>query len=325
MNTLNLYKNYIKIILVGPVPPPLGGVSVYLYRLSKLLDNSEMYNFIGGGIKVYFKLFAKIIFTKADAIQLNVVNIKIVAIVLFVKLFKKVDFVFVDHNDQLLVNKSKLDLWLLRLFFDRMVNVVVVGDHIKNNYMEHYITESPNKIIVENAFLPPPIEDKDSILSSYPPEYFSFVSNFPKILITSAFKLVVEKGVDLYGIDMTVELLNHLVNECNLTNVGLVVFVADEQYNLEYINALKSKIVDYRINNNVLFITGQRELWPAYLNATLSIRATFRDGYGVSVSESIYLGCTAIASNVCNRAEGTILFKNRNQVSLNECVLRCLN
>jgi len=290
-----------------------------------LLNNAEIYNFIGGGIAVYVKLLIKLIFTKAGAIQLNVVNLKIVGIVLFVKLFKKVDFFLVDHNDQLLVNRTTLALWLLRLFFKRMLNVVVVGEHIKNNYMEHCMTESPNKIIIENAFLPPPIEDKDSVLSTYPPSYFDFVSKFQKILITSAYRLVVEEQVDLYGVDMSIELLNYLINDCQLTDLGLVVFIADEKHNLHYLNILKSKIADYKMNQNVLFITGQRELWPAYLNATLSIRATFRDGYGVSVAESIYLGCDAVASDVCIRAKGAILFESRNQLNLNECVLRHLN
>ena len=53
-------SSYRKTLLVGPAPPPLGGVSVYLYRLNKLLNNSEHYHFIGGGIGNYIKLFFKL-------------------------------------------------------------------------------------------------------------------------------------------------------------------------------------------------------------------------------------------------------------------------
>jgi glycosyltransferase involved in cell wall biosynthesis len=44
----------------------------------------------------------------------------------------------------------------------------------------------------------------------------------------------------------------------------------------------------------------------------LFIRPTNTDGYGVSIAEVISLNKPAIASNVCKRPEGAILFENRN-------------
>ena len=59
------------------------------------------------------------------------------------------------------------------------------------------------------------------------------------------------------------------------------------------------------------FMTGQKEIWPLFKKTDLMIRPTYSDGYGISIAESLYFGCPAIASNVCLRPKGTILFKNR--------------
>ena len=40
-NYLNIYRKDDKILLVGVYPPPLGGVSVHIYRLLKLLKKNK--------------------------------------------------------------------------------------------------------------------------------------------------------------------------------------------------------------------------------------------------------------------------------------------
>ena len=40
------------------------------------------------------------------------------------------------------------------------------------------------------------------------------------------------------------------------------------------------------------------------------------DGYGITIQESLDLGVVPIASNVCKRPKGTILFENGNKTDL---------
>ena len=49
-----------------------------------------------------------------------------------------------------------------------------------------------------------------------------------------------------------------------------------------------------------------------FKRTNLMLRPTYIDGYGVSIEEAIFFGSPAIASDVCERPKGTILFKNRN-------------
>ena len=41
------------------------------------------------------------------------------------------------------------------------------------------------------------------------------------------------------------------------------------------------------------------------------VRPTCTDGFGVSIQEAITFGCPAVASDVCQRPTGTVVFKNR--------------
>ncbi|MDF9507906.1 glycosyltransferase, partial [Bacillus cereus] len=72
------------------------------------------------------------------------------------------------------------------------------------------------------------------------------------------------------------------------------------------------------------FLTGQKELWPLFKKSDIMIRPTYSDAYGISIEEAIYFNCRAIASNVCNRPEGTILFENRNINDLVFNIERCI-
>jgi len=46
--------------------------------------------------------------------------------------------------------------------------------------------------------------------------------------------------------------------------------------------------------------------------ADLFVRPTSTDSFGISVAEAISMGIPAIASDVCERAKGTITFQSRN-------------
>ena len=47
------------------------------------------------------------------------------------------------------------------------------------------------------------------------------------------------------------------------------------------------------------------------MKSDVFVRPTNTDGYGISIAEAIYFKVPAVASNVCSRPEGTILFRSR--------------
>jgi len=101
-------------------------------------------------------------------------------------------------------------------------------------------------------------------------------------------------------------------------DIGFIFVLADEQRNEKYINTMKELSSKLYIENNFYFLTGQKEMWPLFKESDLMVRPTYSDGYGISIAEALYFNSHAIASKVCDRPEGTILFENRNVEDLYE-------
>lgn len=297
-------------LIIGSFPPPLGGVSVHIYRLSRLVSNSTVFDTSVGGMWKYYKLFRNIMFGSFDVLHLHVLTLKIFVVVYFVRLFRKFEIITTDHNSRLFSEYSGLQRSLLRYFLGNVDYKLVVGGQIKESYLSNGVRRADDTI-VSNSFIIPPLGDEEEILASYPGEYSEFLKWHSPVITTSAYQIVFIDGVDLYGFDMCIDLMYHLKND--YPDTGLVLFLANEKMHAEYFKELKEKIEEYGLGGDILFVTGQRELWPMYKHMDLMVRPTYSDGFGVSVAEAIYLGCPALASDVCQRAVGTHLFRNRDQ------------
>ncbi len=150
-----------------------------------------------------------------------------------------------------------------------------------------------------------------------------FIHNRSPVLISNAGFIRFYDNVDLYGLDLCIELIYRLKR--TFPNIGFIYAIADENINKNYIENMKNKIREFKIKENFYFITGQKEIWPLYRKVDLMIRPTYRDGYGISIAEALYFNTPAIASDVCRRPSGTILFENRNLEDLYNKCMQILN
>lgn len=316
---INIEAIYIKggkILIVGPYPPQLGGISVFIYRLHKLMLNQGYqvtvfntalsYRFFGMKFLAFIMLVVK---QKHTVIHIHNFDFKRVIILFLLRPIKKYKIYFTDHNPFLFDNRNLLTTSFIRFYLFKLDKLIVVNDHVLSNYRAHK-AKLPKDCIIENAFLPPPVEDKEKILNSYPLELFTFLTNHSPIIIANAYQLKKVDGVDLYGLDMCLELVRKLNQD--YSNVGLVFCIADEKTNSQMLTDAVKFINDTGISRNVFFLTGQKEIWPLYEKAHLFVRPTYRDGYGISIDEALHFNCPAIASDVCKRNPNTLIFKNRN-------------
>lgn len=306
---LKIINKYESILIVGPYPPPLGGVSVYVKRLMSLTNNPKVIDTSIEGWLKFFKLFWALMFGRHEIVHVHVLTIKILTILFFMKFFKSFKVMLTDHNSRIFLDRSRFEVAWLKYFLGQSDYLVVVGGHIKKIYEDEGIKGKRQDIMVCDSFLPPCREEENFILATYPDSYFDFLNSHSSIILTNAYKLVFKDGVDLYGIDMCIELLKRLKKE--FTGIGLVIFLADCRSNSHYLEKLKFLIREFNLEKDVIFVTGQKELWPSFKKADLMVRPTYSDGFGVSIAEAIHFGCPALASDVCERASGAILFSNR--------------
>jgi len=321
-NILDIFADDKSILIIGPYPPPLGGVSVHVKRLFLLLKkndfNVSVFNtarrskFWGQN---YFKLLITLLFQNFDVIHLHNYNYKVLLVIKFVKLLKKFKLRVTAHNSRLL----ELEAASRKNFYKNIIKhldcLIVVGKHILNEY-ERNDVKLPANTLVRNGFIPPPLDEEESILKTYSQQTMLFLNSHDPVIVANAFEISFCNNIDLYGIDMCVDLTSRLKKD--FPNIGFLFALANENKHINYLVRIKKRIHEMEISDNFYFMTDQKELWPLFKRVDLMLRPTYTDGYGISVAEALYFNCPAIASNVCIRPEGTILVKNRDKDDLYE-------
>lgn len=308
-----------KYVFIGPYPPPLGGVSVYIYRFSKMLrqegNNVEVLD-LSKRCKILRLIYLlKLMLTPEKTVfHLHCVDFYSMAALLLRPFGKRV--IFHDHSWRFYDKLSRFKKSIFRCFLKKTDECMLDGPHLAANYEPNGLV-LPQNTYARSPFLPPPLEDEPEIIKTYSKETIKFVENHQPLVVANGFQISFLQGIDLYGLDMCVELTGMFKK--TYPNIGFL-FALAEIGDAEYYKKMNLKINELGIQNNFHFMTGQKELWPLFRKAKLMIRPTCSDGYGISIAEAIYFGCPAVASDVCERHPEAILFKNRDLQDLYEKV-----
>ncbi|RKZ84100.1 MAG: glycosyl transferase [Candidatus Parabeggiatoa sp. nov. 1] len=310
---------------IGSYPPPLGGVSVHIYRHSKLLQKEGwIVKNIDYSKGRYFgkllKILTLILVPNMNVIHMHGSDFKSI-FALILRPYKST-IKLTDHSGRKISELKGLKKCLFIIFLKKIDQLILVGKHLETYYESNGIKIPNNKAVVENAFIPPPKEDEPIILQTYTEQTKNFIKAHQPLIIANAFQLVFYQGTDLYGLDMCIELTAKLKEK--YPNMGFLFALANDKENQSYLNKMKNRIKELDIEENFLFMTGQKELWPLFKKANLMVRPTNTDGDALSIREALYFSCPAIASDVCKRSEGTVLFKTRDMDDLFEKVQKIL-
>ena len=307
-----------KIAILGIYPPPIGGISIYIKRFISFLNkngiNNILYNsgdFIDKEKNIIHLRFRKkllrLICDKSDIIHSNEIGIKSRMIIpLFRLLNKKV--ILSVHGDSFKTQLNNLTGFKKRIFLYQIKKynqIIVVNPGIEQLLIKKGVNKS--KISVIPAFIPPTSEETDI---KQLPKIFHQIRKKHKFLITAnAFKISFYNNEDLYGIDLSIELMKKLVDS-GLKDIGFI-YVIPDIGDYDYYEKMQKLVNEYYLEDYFHFYT-KPVAYPAVINmCDMFIRPTNTDGYGVSIAEAITLKKPVIASNVCKRPEGTILFKSR--------------
>jgi glycosyltransferase involved in cell wall biosynthesis len=174
-----------------------------------------------------------------------------------------------------------------------------------------------------NPFVPPNIALESSLLNKYCDEIQHFLKTKYPILTSGAWHLSFYDGIDLYGLDLLIELVRNL--KLKHPNVGLIFGLADSDYNKDYYMKCVKIIKENGIQNNIIFLQGQQELWPLIKRSQIFIRSTITDGDPLSIQEALFFNVPVVASDCTNRDNRVKLFRSRNIDSLTETIMAVLN
>lgn len=294
-------------INIGPLPPPIGGISTYLYRLSKINTNEKFMEEKDFSLKKMFKMSLH-----NSTFVYHCFNKKKIILNLLLKVMlpnKIIVALYGEGLNNTYFKGNMLQRLLIRQIFNRVDSIEVVNNHIAD-IVKKIDVKYNDKIVLKCDRLPPPLDDERKILQTYNQAVGEFFRSHRPVIILNAFQLVEWNGIDLYGFDISLEALKILKRR--YPSIGLFFALANDRYNIEYLEKMRTYIMDEDLSYNVYIMSGQRELWPLFKKASLFIRPTCTDGDALSIGEAQYFNCPVIASDVCSRPNGVCLFKNRN-------------
>ena len=290
------------LLFLGTLPPPVGGVTIHVMRLIDQLRQEgitcELIDLRQGGNYKYLLSILQLLGNQNSIVHYQLNNWKESAVFSFISWLTGKKFISTIHSFpqeyKELTFFNKIAIKITKLF---TIKFIAPSNTIRKKLLQAGINEK--KIEIINTFLPPTSAELEEEI---PEEILEFVKGKKKIILANAYKLYLnEKGEDVYGLDLCIKASRDLKN---VAFIFICPLVGNEDY---YQQCMKE------IDKNIfLFVNKKVSLVSLFKIADLFVRPTVSDSFGVSVGEALYCGVPAVASNVCERAKGTVLFEKGN-------------
>jgi glycosyltransferase involved in cell wall biosynthesis len=325
-----------RIVQVGPVPPPVGGVASHVSRLVTYLRGCGIkceivdpypahgkrsvpesgYWVIRGiwGVPRFLWLLHR---KNAEVLHFHFSTLSprfVIITALIARRRRR--FVATFHHGDLAGELSRFPNWFLfltRCALSRYDRVAALSSR-QQSFLSSF--ECLSGRIVRWPTSPPNIVCPDG--SSLPPS----VSNIKAVEDGGELSVIIISGYPerLYGFEFGLNLLDTLRARFP---VRLVVCLYGASSDPKYSSSLRVKLAQTR---DVIVLD---ELNPAAFlallrMASLYIRPTLIDSYGLSVQDAVEQGTPCVASDVCERDPRSFLFKSGQQDDLNSIALRVL-
>lgn len=318
-----------KIVLVGIYPPPIGGVSVHIKRLyQNLMEKKEEVTLFAQNHVLHGKrepgIFQfqdrKAFYRKAmeaDIVHFHQIDLKLFYTVALLRLCHKRLFLTV-HNERTFFGFEKRSRWeqkKLLLYLRMFDRVICMTGKVKKTFAEKGMPK--NRVMPIPAYIHPLVD----VNAPRNREIDTFVGDADFAICANG-RISLEVKPEIYGIDMMVELMRVLGRKYN---VKLVLLLPDKsgrgKREQAYFKRLLKKREEYGLVERILIKEVEEFDFTSILPLfDIYIRPTNTDGFSLSISEALHLGVPVVASDVCRREEGTILFRNRDQEDFNQKV-----
>ncbi len=302
----------LNLLIIGPISPPAGGISIHIERLEQLLKNDFLIDIIDESKE-----------KKRDSFNLRSCNI-----IQYLRKILNSDVVFI-HSGNIILKKSHLII--SKLFLKKTILTFHGFSHRRkyklSNRIDNYFYRlsnklifvnkdieiknkiSKNKYIIQHAFIPP-IKDELVKLPSIINDRISIAKeNNQTIICANASKLIKFNNEDLYGLDMCITVAERLIKK----NIKICFFfvVSSLENGAELFHKYQKFITELEIGNNFLLINIDLPFYKLIQKSDIVVRPTNTDGDSLTIREALFLNKKVLASDVTNRPDDTLLFKNR--------------
>lgn len=310
------------------VPPPYGGVSTYIKRLIKRLNENGI---ITGGYylphcndeevrasklfdvwswmpthKYIPRIFKYIRETWSYKIVHSHFSLEGMLYLWTLKILGRKKIMITVHNS-MVENYMRQTNVLNRFFLKRMARAADVTWIVVSEQAKTSILKLPLKFGTNIHVIPAYIPLKKTTVDTLPVCLLQYIDEHDKIMAFYGHSFMTHEGQDIYGFEQAIRMYGSLTIAERKKN-GLIFCIADasETESISYIRDLaKSLKVDNDIYWQIGAIENMAALWQ---NTDVYVRPTCTDGDSVAVREALDMGVRVVASDVCPRPEKTIVY-----------------
>lgn len=307
------HSETLRIMFAGPIPTPIGGISIHISRLSSWLSakaikvdhvdearhkKKGVYNIRSLRVLSYLRHLARcnLAHIHSDVHLFRILHI------LACRLFG-LRVIVTIHAWQ----AGNLVTLINRIFLVLAHQVILVNEEINDSLKLRDYQVLP-------AFLPP-----TTCRNDLPEEITTFIRKARargcSLLCANAYQIREYKGQDLYGLDLCVELMDQLACRSDVKSALVFVVCCDARSNQLYANA-QERIKERGLESNFCLYNKSVDFITLMDQCDIVLRPTNTDGDALTIREALYFGLPVIASDVVQRPPGTILFRNRDTKEL---------
>jgi glycosyltransferase involved in cell wall biosynthesis len=295
------------LVIVGPYPPPLGGVSSHVKRLTAVLEGRGLrvavLNHFGhvDARPVSAALYRNPIFywwqvrrLNAPVVHYHHARLDTLVAVALGRRRHGTAYIVTIHGHGL---GRQLEIPLLRTLarwaLGRFDEIVAVSPEIGR---------SVASTVVVPAYVP------DHVAEGAAPEVARFLDRPGRTLVVSAYRVrPLGSGSDPYGLDLAVDAFLGVARSD--PNVRLAIFLAHRAEGRaaeRYLSRLLDRVSQAGLGGRMAVYVGAN-LAPAFAHDVIYLRPSHTDGDAVSVREALARGAPVLASDVVRRPRGAEL------------------
>ena len=285
---MSLFKPHSTLLIIGPVPPPIGGVSVHVSRLSHLLrDHLSIKH-----VKIRYclpSLLQCLIFRRFHVVHLHSSSPFLRLLVSAIPRLFQVKLVCTYHGD----------LGRFRPFINLIdiLSVALCHTPIVLNSDSLTIAKCFNHSArFLSAYIPPIDSDKLS------PEHTMILNearqSYKFLVSTNAYNVTFTPyGFEIYGIVDLLKLFS------GLSEHALIISDPSSRYYPYVLNVIGT------IPPNVYFLTGEHDFVSVLPMVDIFVRNTLTDGDSLSIHEALSAGLLVFATDVVSRPSCVVVYK----------------
>ena len=273
-------KTY-KILLIGTLPPPIGGVTIHLQRFLKILtEKFESDVCFWDYRRDTFKDFLKL-FISAKIVHLHLSNSPIRLLFTFFSRLLKKRTILTFHGK--LGSRGRIGN-ICDFLAVRLCSIPIL---LNESSLELALTKNQKSILIP-AFLPP--QEKEFLDKEICCLLKKIKSEYETLFTTNAFDLVHDAdGREVYGISDLVELFSCFPQYC---------LIVSDPKGHNYRMILQRKP---HIPRNIRFLPLPHPYFEILKHSDVMIRNTTKDGDSLSVKEALFLGKSVLATDTVSR------------------------